>query len=230
MSAFGAFLAIIIALPLLAILIARLVVIQVPVDEAPAVDFEFGPLEPGSITTQQLGDLGVTASGIALPALAIGGDTGVDLRFRLLAGDGSVLHEELLDVAWTQLEGDRSDVPGTEFGNVRFQFQPLETPIHGAVLQIEAAGVGDARVFLGATKEDALPAGRLSYQGAELHPDQDLRVGVLRSVTVWRLLAELRHSGPTGFVAAVVLGFAAVLVLATAGATLLSRSRPPTPA
>jgi hypothetical protein len=223
------FLAVSLALPLLAILIARLVTLQVPVAEVVTPDFEFGPLEPGSVTAQGLGDLGVTASGIAVPVIVReGGESGVGVRFRLLGGDGALIHEQLLDLAPARLAEDRSDkatiertAPAAPWHTIRYRFPPLETPVHGAILEIEAADLGDARVFLGATKEDTLPAGRLSYQGAELYADQDLRVEPLRTVTVWRVLAELRHNGPTGFAAALVLAVTATLLVATASTRLI---------
>jgi hypothetical protein len=227
------FLTVSLALPLLALLIARLVTIQVPVAEVVTPDFEFGPLEPGSVTAQGLGDLGVTASGVALPVIVRSdGDAGVGVRFRLLGGDGALIHEQLLDLAPARLAGDRSDAaavkrtaPAVPWHTIRYQFPPLADPVHGAILEIEAADLGDARVFLGATKEDALPAGRLSYRGAELYEDQDLRVEPLRTVTVWRVIAELRHNGPTGFAAALVLALALTLLLSTAAATYLTRPR-----
>ncbi len=225
------FLIVSLALPLLVILIARLVTIQVPVAEVVTPDFEFGPLEPGSVTAQGLGDLGVTASGIALPVIVRGDrDAGVGVRFRLLAGDGALFHAQLLDLAPARLTGDRSD-PADPWHTIRYEFPPLEAPVHGAILEIEAADLGDARVFLGATKEDALPAGRLFYQGAELYADQDLRVEPLRTATIWRLLAELRHNGPTGFAAALVLGLTAILLIATVSTRIVPRfsaSRPTT--
>ena len=105
----------------------------------------------------------------------------------------------------------------------RFEFEPLTSPVHSAILEIEAVDLGDAQVYLGATKEDALAEGRLTYQGTEMFVDQDLRVGQVRTVTGWRLLAELRHDGPTGFAAALVMGGAVAIAVAVAAA---SRLRP----
>ncbi len=226
------FLTVSLALPLLAILIARLVTIQVPVAEVVTPDFEFGPLEPGSVTAQGLGDLGVTASGIAVPVIVRGdGEAGVGVRFRLLAGDGALIHEQLLDLAAArpnQAAIERA-APAAPWHTIRYRFPPLDAPVHGAVVEIEAADLGDARVFLGATKEDALPAGRLSYQGAELYQDQDLRVEPLRTATIWRLLAELRHTGPTGFAAALVLALTLTLLAATASTRIVPGLLPTKP-
>ena len=74
--AIGAFVGVLAILLLVAMVTARLLVLQVPVTAAPAVDFEFGPLEPGSVTSQGLGDLGESVSGIALPVVAYGGRAG----------------------------------------------------------------------------------------------------------------------------------------------------------
>ncbi len=216
----------IVALALLSALAARLLLLQVPVAPAPAIDFEFGPLEPGSLTTQGLGDLAESVSGIALRAVAYGaGDAAVGVLFRIRAGDGTLVRERVLDLRESvQVEPtDRAEIPGSGMRTVRFTFEPLAAPVHAATLEIEAVNLGDAQVFLGATKEDEFPAGRLAYQGTELFEDQDLRAGQLRTTTVWRLLAELRQTAPTGFAAAAVMGGAVVLV---AAAAVTSRLRP----
>ncbi len=222
----GAFFGVIAGLVLVSGLAARLLVLQVPVATAPAVDFEFGPLEPGSLTTQGLGDLGQSVSGIALPVVAYGAqEEGVGVLFRIRAGDGLVVEEAVLDLRefGDEEPAGSAGVPGAPMRTIRFTFEPLRAPVHGATLEIEAVDLRDAQVFLGATKDDALPAGRLTYQGSELFEDQDLRVGQLRKVTVWRLLAELRQTGPTGFAAAVAMGGAVALLAAVAVA---SRLRP----
>ena len=222
----GAFFGVVAALALVSALAARLVVLQVPVATAPAIDFEFGPLEPGSLTTQGLGDLGESVSGIALPVVTYESEEAeVGVLFRIRAGDGTVVEEAMLDQRESaQAERtERAGVPGAPMRTVRFTFEPLAAPIHDATLEIEAVDLGDAQVFLGATKDDALPAGRLTYQGNALFEDQDLRAGQLRTVTVWRLLAELRQTGPMGFAAAVAMGGAMALLAAVAVA---SRLRP----
>jgi len=226
--AVGSFFGVVAGLVLVLVLAARLLVLQVPVATAPAVDFEFGPLEPGSLTTQGLGDLAEAVSGIALPVVAYESEeAGVGVLFRILAGDGTVVEEAVLDLRESaQAERtEKAGIPGVTMRSVRFTFEPLRAPVHGATLEIEAVDLGDAQVFLGATKDDALPAGRLTYQGTELFEDQDLRVGQLRKVMVWRLLAELRQTSPTGFAAAVAMGGVAVLL---AGVAVASRLRPGT--
>ena len=224
----GIFFGVVVGLVLVSALAARLLVLQVPVATAPAVDFEFGPLAPGSLTTQGLGDLGQSVSGIALLVVAYESeDAGVGVLFRIRAGDGTVVDEAVLDLresAQAERTG-KAGIPGAGMRTVRFAFEPLAAPIHGATLEIEAVDLRDAQVFLGATKDDALPAGRLRYQGTELFEDQDLRLGQLRTVTIWHLLAELRQTGPTGFAAALAMGGAVALLAAVAVASRL-RPRP----
>ncbi len=212
---------------LLSGVVARLVILQVPVATAPVVDFEFGPLEPGSLTTQGLGDLGESVSGIALPAIAYGaGEEGVTVRFRIRAGDGAVVEEQVLAVLGpnqVKRPGD-PETSGEGMRTVRLTFAPLAESVHAATLEIVPVDLGGARVFLGATKDDALPGVRLAYQGIEMFADQDLRVGQLRTLSVWRLLAELRRTGPTGFAAAAGMGGVVAVVVAVA---IASRIRPP---
>ena len=98
---------------------------------------------------------------------------------------------------------------------VRFTFEPLDDPIHSPALEIEAVNLGDTQLYLGATKKNVLVPGRLIYQGEQMFSDQDLRVQQLRTVNVWRLLAELRHTGPTGFAAVLALGGSLALAVAT---------------
>ena len=204
---------------------ARLLIIQVPSSSALPVDFEFGPLEPGSQTLQGLNDLGETVSGISLPAVAYGRKNEVaDISFRLWTAEGKLARESM--VALPARNPDNSvknlRVPGNTMQLVRFTFEPLDDPIHSPVLEIEAVNLGDTQLYLGATKNNVLAPGHLSYQGARMFLDQDLRIRQLRTVNVWQLLAELRHSGPTGFAAVMAMGGAVALAVAATIASQIS--------
>ena len=197
---------------------ARLLIIQIPSSSAPPVDFEFGPLEPGSVALQGLNDLGESVSGISLPAVGYSRNNDVaTLSFKLWSPDGKLARESVVSLAATNPgnPGKHPLIPGKTMQLVRFTFEPLDDPIHSPALEIEAVNLGDTQLYLGATKKNVLVPGRLIYQGEQMFSDQDLRVQQLRTVNVWRLLAELRHTGPTGFAAVLALGGSLALAVAT---------------
>ena len=210
-------------------LAARLLIIQIPSLIAPPVDFEFGPLEPKSVALQGLNDLGESVSGISLPAVGYSRNNDVaTISFKLWGADGKLARESVVSLAATNPgnPGKQSRIPGKTMQSVRFTFEPLNAPIHSPILEIEAVNLGDMQLYLGATKNNALTPGHLSYQGEEMFLDQDLRIQQLRTVSVWRLLAELRHSRLTGFAAVMALGGAlALAVAATIASQILTAIR-----
>ena len=224
--AVGAFFGIVASLLLLSGVVARLVILQVPVATAPVVDFEFGPLEPGSLTTQGLGDLGESVSGIALPAIRVwGGEEGVTVRFRIRAGDGAVVEEQVLAVLGpnqVKRPGD-PETSGEGIANGATHVRTAAESVTRRRSKSSPLTWGRRQGVLGATKDRRAARRTVGLPGNRMFADQDLRVGQLRTLSVWRLLAELRRTGPTGFAAAAGMGGVVAVVVAVA---IASRIRP----
>jgi hypothetical protein len=72
---------------------------------------------------------------------------------------------------------------------------------------------GDTRVFLGGSKGDEYPEGRLYYRDQPMFDDQDVSLAIYRRTTVWTLLSELKDRSIGGFVAAAATGLTVVLLI-----------------
>ncbi len=169
----------------------------------PRLDFEFGPMEPGIPAVQTLGTIGSGFTGVSVTAMQKDGEAApAFLTMRLRGGEPpQTVRERTIEVP-----------RGPEFGTVHFDFEPIvDMPVMS--LEIVALTSGDAKVFLGGTKNDRYPDGLLRYRDEPQFEDLDLGLNLYRHTTVWRLLTELRSRAVTGFVAAAGAGVTAVALV-----------------
>lgn len=175
-----------------------------PLHDVPRADFEFGPLVPGVPAVQALGSATEGLAAITILAAHTRGTDGpAFLIVRLRQGDPpSIVREK----AFQAPRASRVQLVSVEFA-------PL-TDRTATNLEIVLTAPSGGEVNLGATKNDAYPAGRLTYAGSQIYEDQDLSLRLYKRTTVWRLVDELRTQTPTGFIAAAVSGATALLLVA----------------
>ena len=192
-------------------LAARSIEFVAPLNDHPSAAFEFGPLEPGAIAAQTIGGIPEGLTAVSVLAVAKGAASPTPhLTVRVRAdASGPILREKTLPIPQS-----------AELREVTFAFERLPgSP--GGLLQFVATSAEGAQVYLGATRLDRYPDGRLFYRDWPVFADQDVGVQLQARTSVWRLLGGLRSRSEVAFAAAAVLVATFSLLLSLALASVL---------